>query len=395
MRSSGSTAITDVRLVTADAVTEPTTVVVDGDVIVDITSGTPPDGAVDGRGALLVPGLVDSHCDGLEKEISPRRTVQFPLDYGLRSFEGRVRAAGVTTVCHGIGFQEKPNSGRSVEHAREMCAAIDRRRGDDSVGVDHRILYRIEARDAGAVGPLLDDLGRRDPDLGVPLVSFEDHTPGQGQYRDVSQFEAAVDPTLLPEGVTVKEHVARLIADAEAVRHVRDANRTRIAPLAREGAIRLLAHDLETLDDVADALDAGAAIAEFPLTSEVAKQAKAEGMTTVMGAPNALRGHSHSGNTSARELVAAGLCDVLASDYMPTAMLAAAFAMAADRICSLPEAIALVTSGPAEMIGARDRGRLEVGAVADLVLVDDRGQWPVVLGVHRAGDDMARAVFSS
>jgi alpha-D-ribose 1-methylphosphonate 5-triphosphate diphosphatase len=273
-----------------------------------------------------------------------------------------------------------------------MCAAITARRDDASTALDHRILYRFEARDEHALEPLLADLsGQATADGATPLLSFEDHTPGQGQFRDIEQFEAAVDPTQLPEGETVKSYVARLMAEAEAVREVRDVNRARLAPLAKDGTIRLLAHDLETLDDVDEALDAGATIAEFPLSIEVAKRARDAGMTTVMGAPNALRGKSHSGNTSARELIAAGLCAVLASDYMPSAMLASVFAMAADGTCSLPEAVSLVTSGPAAMIGGRASGRLEIGEPADITLVDDRGDWPVVLSVHRAADHPLRA----
>lgn len=389
-----TTAITDVRVVLRDSITDPATVVVEDGRIAEITSGAVPSDAVSGHGALLLPGLIDTHSDGLEKEISPRRTVRFPLDYGLRSFEGRVRAAGVTTVCHGVGYQERPRAGRSVAGARETVATIAARRADADVGVDHRLLYRFEARDPVALAPLLDDLARSGGAV-APLLSFEDHTPGQGQYRDVGQFEAAIDPNSLAEGETVEEHVAKLIAEGEAALAVRDENRARIAPLARAGAIRLLAHDLETREDVEAALDTGATIAEFPLSLDVAKLAKAEGMTTVMGAPNALRGHSHAGNTSARELVAAGLCDVIASDYMPSALLASTFAMAAAGVCPLPAAIGLVTSGPADLIGEPERGRIEPGAPADLVLVDDSGPWPVVLGVQRAADHTARGRLGS
>lgn len=389
------TAITDVRVVLPDSVTDPATVVIDDGRIAEITTGPAPDGARAGHGALLLPGLVDTHSDGLEKEISPRQTVRFPLDYGLRSFEGRVRAAGITTICHGVGYQEKAKAGRSVERARETVAAITARDDDDDAGVDHRVLYRFEARDPDALTPLLADLAVTDGSGVAPLLSFEDHTPGQGQFRDIAQYEAAVDPSTLPEGETPQSYVARLKAEGDALLAIRDENRARIAPLARQGAIRLLAHDLETIDDVGEAVAAGATIAEFPLTMDVAKHAKAAGMTTVMGAPNALRGHSHSGNTSARELVAAGLCDVIASDYMPSAMLASAFAMAAADVCSLPDAVALITSGPATMIGTPDRGRIEVGAVADLLLVDDSGAWPVVLDVQRAADHAARGLISA
>jgi alpha-D-ribose 1-methylphosphonate 5-triphosphate diphosphatase len=385
-----TTAITDVRVVLPNAITDDATVIIDEGRIAEITTGRAPAGARSGHGALLLPGLVDSHSDGLEKEIAPRQTVRFPLDYGLRSFESRVRAAGITTICHGVGYQEKAKAGRSVERARETVAAIAARSREADTGVDHRVLYRFEARDPEALTPLLEDLGSSPKNDVAPLLSFEDHTPGQGQFRDIAQYEAAVDPTTLPEGETVQSYVGRLKAEGDAMLASRQENRARLAPLARRGDLRLLAHDLETIDDVAEAVDAGATIAEFPLSMDVAKHAKAAGMTTVMGAPNALRGHSHSGNTSARDLIVAGLCDVLASDYMPSAMLAAAFAMAAANVCTLPEAVALITSGPATMIGESDRGRIEAGALADLILVDDSGSWPVVLDVHRAADHPVR-----
>ncbi|MEM8707812.1 MAG: alpha-D-ribose 1-methylphosphonate 5-triphosphate diphosphatase [Actinomycetota bacterium] len=385
------TAISDVRVVLPHTITEPSTVVIDDGRIADITTGAAPDAARSGHGALLLPGLVDSHSDGLEKEIAPRQTVRFPLDYGLRSFEGRVRAAGITTICHGVSYQEKAKAGRSVERARETVAAIVERDREPAAGVSHRVLYRFEARDPEALTPLLEDLEASAHLGSTPMLSFEDHTPGQGQFRDLAQYEAAVDPTALTDGETPQSYVARLKAEGDALLATRHENRTRIAPLAHRGDIRLLAHDLETIDDVAEAAEAGATIAEFPLSMDVAKHAKATGMTTVMGAPNALRGHSHSGNTSARDLVAAGLCDVLASDYMPSAMLAAAFAMAGAGVCSLPDAVALITSGPATMIGEPERGRIAVGAIADLILVDDAGAWPVVLDVHRTTDHAARA----
>ena len=390
-----TTAITDVRVVLPDTITDNATVVIDEGRIAEITTGTAPAGARSGHGALLLPGLVDSHSDGLEKEIAPRQTVRFPLDYGLRSFEGRVRSAGITTICHGVSYQEKVRAGRSVERARETVAAIAARSCEVDAGVDHRVLYRFEARDPEALTPLLTDLDSSTERNVLPLLSFEDHTPGQGQFRDLAQYEAAVDPTTLPQGETVQSYVARLKAEGDAMLASRQDNRNRITPLARRGDLRLLAHDLETIDDVAEAVDAGATIAEFPLSMDVAKQAKAAGMTTVMGAPNALRGHSHSGNTSARDLVAAGLCDVLASDYMPSAMLAAAFAMATANVCTLPEAVALITSGPATMIGELDRGCIEPGALADLILVDDSGPWPVVLDVHRAADHPVRSLTSA
>ncbi|MEM7338678.1 MAG: alpha-D-ribose 1-methylphosphonate 5-triphosphate diphosphatase [Actinomycetota bacterium] len=394
-------ALTGVRAVVGDRIVDNATVVVAGDRIDSVEAGgAAPPGAIDGRNLLCLPGLVDSHSDGLEKEIAPRRTAHFPLDYALTSFEGRVRAAGVTTVFHGVAYQHKPDMGRTVDVARQMADTIAARNDDPDAPVTHGILYRFEARDGDALDPLLVDL---DVDgssstagglVAAPLISFEDHTPGQGQFRDPAQFAAAIDPTTLAPGVTAEAHVAELMAQAEQVLHHRNTNLAALSPLATQGRVTMLAHDAESPAEVEAASEAGASVAEFPLTLDAAREARARDMTIVMGAPNALRGGSHSGNASARELVAAGLCDVLASDYLPSALLSSAFVMAAEGCCSLARAIALITSGPATMTGVTDRGRLAEGALADLILVDDRRQWPQVVGVHRAADPADRRVLT-
>lgn len=371
---------------TADELVEGAIVVEDGYITeIDCLDRVGGPDSRDAHGFLAVPGLIDTHSDGLEKEISPRRTTRFPMAFALGSFEGRARAAGITTLTHGIGYQNKPDMGRSPERASELHRLVCGRMNDPAAAIDHRVLYRVEARDPEGLGPLLRDLEATGGEP-APLVSFEDHTPGQGQFRDVAQYAAAVDPSEVPDGETVESYVQSIIDRADQLVAVRDENLSLLTPLALDGRITLLGHDLETPTEVASALAAGATVAEFPLTLESATAASDAGMSIVMGAPNALRGGSHSGNASARELVSRGLCDVIASDYMPTAMLAAAFAMARHGVCSLPQAIGLVTSGPAAVIGAHDRGQLQVGAVADIVLVDDRAEWPQVVGVHRAAD---------
>lgn len=365
--------------------------------IESVGTGTGPAGAIDGRRLLLLPGLVDTHSDGLEKEVNPRRTSFFPIDYAIRAFEGRVRSSGITTVFHGVGYQEQELSGRTIAKAQQLSREITGRRSDPKATVDHRILFRLEARDARAVAPLLADLDRGtfcyESDGDTPMVSFEDHTPGQGQYRDRAAFRAAVDPTELRDGLSVDEYVDEIMREAVANDATRDQNLRRLTPRARNGSIRLLAHDLATELDIADAAEVGATIAEFPVSLEAGRAARGAGMGIVMGAPNALRGSSHSGNASARELVAFGLCDALASDYLPPAMLNAAFVVAKVGCCSLPRALRLITSGPAELTGLTDRGRIEVGARADLILVDDRASWPTVVGVRRSDDAATQQVF--
>lgn len=382
-----TTAVTNVRLVLPDRVVDAGHLVIDDDTIAAIGEGTvapAADEVVDGCGAWLIPGLVDTHSDGLEKERTPRRQVTLPLEFSITSFEARVRSVGVTTMFHGIGYQENDRNERTVETARESVAALRERRDHPAVGIDHGVLYRFEARDPKALTPLFEDLDN-DAAGGMALVSFEDHTPGQGQYIDPEQFVRAIDPSTLPEGITPEMHVERLAAEAESLLSTRHENLERLAPRARAGEIRLLAHDPDGPEAVAIAHDAGAAVAEFPVNIEAARAAREREMPIVMGAPNALRGGSHNGNTSARELVAAGLCDVLASDYLPPALLGAVFEMTAAGVCDLPTGIGLVTSGPADLAGLDDRGRLEVGRRADLALVDDRGRWPTVVGTRRCG----------
>ncbi len=380
--------LTNVRAVVANRLVDEATIDVDDGAIVAVREGThTAPGAIDGHRLLAVPGLVDTHSDGLEKEANPRRTSTFPLPYALVSFEARVRSAGITTIAHGVAYQDKARIGRSVDAGRHMYDVIDDRRAAPAPSVDHHVLYRVEARDETAVGPLVDDLAAgRTAGAARPLVSFEDHTPGQGQYRDRTQYERSVDPSQLAPGQTAADYVDALIAEAERHADQRERNLELLSPLAKSGEIALLAHDPEDADDIARRVASGATIAEFPVARKAAEAARDHGMPVVMGAPNALRGGSHSGNVSAQELVAAGLCQVLASDYMPSAMLASAFVMAAEGIVSLPEAIGLITSGPADMLGLPDRGRLAEGARADLVLVDDRGPWPQVVHSWAAAD---------
>lgn len=374
-------AFTDVRAVLPDRVVEGATVVMEDGLIAEIRESGPPDPrAIDGRGAFLLPGLVDTHSDGLEREVSPRSNVQLPLSFALRSFEGRLRAAGITTVFHGVAFEDGPHYGRSVELAEESCAVI----AETSDGlVDHRILYRLDAR--SAVG--LESLVSRLPAEGAPLVSLEDHTPGQGQFRDLKRYAAAVAAReATPSAADAHQLVRQRIAERnELLPHI-DRNRAALAELAVAGRITLLAHDPEGTDDIDDAWRRGAAVAEFPLSVEAARAAHRRHMSVVMGAPNVLRGGSHSGNASAEPLVASHLCDVLASDYLPSSLLAAVFGLVERGAASVSEAVALVTSKPAAMSGLHDRGRLVVGLRADVALVDVHAGWPRVLGTWRAGD---------
>jgi alpha-D-ribose 1-methylphosphonate 5-triphosphate diphosphatase len=376
-------ALRHVRAVTPTGIVEDATIVCDDGVIVTVEEGAAaPRGAVDGRGLLCVPGLIDVHSDGLEKEIHPRANVTFPLDFALRAFEGRLRHAGVTTAFHGVAFEDNPRYQRTLDQASRLHRVLRERAASGSAPVDHRILHRLEARSPDGLDAMAPHLGALEP---PSLLSFEDHTPGQGQYRDPAVLAAALRPDQLPPGTTAEDHVAALMAEGERLAHVRDRNLARVSALAADGAVRLLAHDCEDAHAVREAQRWGARVAEFPITVDAARAAREVGLPTVMGAPNVLRGGSHSGNVAAEELVRAELCDALASDYHPATLLGATFALA-QRGVPLHRAVALVTAGPAHVAGIDDRGRLTAGLRADLALVAHDGTWPHVVATWRAPD---------
>lgn len=377
--------VSNVRAVLDDRIAEDASIGYEDGIIIALEEGRSYRGAVDGRGTLCLPGLVDSHCDTLEREISPRPGVFFDADFALRALEGRFLAAGVTTVLHGAHFGETVG-GRSVQMAMDMTAAIEHRRLSPLAPLEHRALYRIGARHAAGLEEALTVLHRGQAPGAVPLLSFEDHTPGQGQYRDIGRFRSmvAAERSLGPQEVDAL--LAERLAVAKAAEPTKVANREKLAALAAGGAVRALAHDADDAEAVTAAHEWGASVAEFPVTIEAARRARELGMPVVMGAPNVLRGASHSGNASAEETIAAGHCTCLASDYLPASLLAAVFVLVDKGLCTLPGAVRLVTRGPAEVLEADDRGRLEPGWRADFVLVEMDGKWPTVRAVQSAGN---------
>jgi alpha-D-ribose 1-methylphosphonate 5-triphosphate diphosphatase len=308
---------------------------------------------------MCLPGLIDTHSDALERERAPRPSAYLPWDFALLSLESRVRGAGITTVFHGAGFQEKDvgNFQRSTAAAAQLCTAVSQRMAA-APPVDHRVLYRLDARSAEGADALSEQLAATG---GLPLVSHEDHTPGQGQYADRAHMERylAADGSLTPE--QAKERADELIAERSQYLPVLERNLGWLGELATAGQIRLIGHDPDSPEAVAALRARGGSVAEFPTTVPAARTARDLGFPVVMGAPNVLRGVSHSGNVAAQELIGLGL----------------------------PAGVGLVTSGPAEVAGLADRGRLRPGLRADLVLVEPGQDWPVPWAVLRAADPAA------
>ena len=221
----------------------------------------------------------------------------------------------------------------------------------------------------------------------MPLVSHEDHTPGQGQYADPSKLK---DYMIFADGLSEEEADAqldRLVEEGRAGEALRRRIFEWLAELAAAGRFRLLGHDPDTAQAIDELAERGGSVAEFPTTVEAARRAREHGMPIVAGAPNALRGRSHSGNVSAGELAGLGLVDALASDYLPAALLGGVRTLVDEGVTDLPQAIGFITAGPARVAGLDDRGAIAEGLLADFAFVSDaRGGWPHVVATFKAGE---------
>ena len=327
-------------------------------------------GGIDATGHTLFPGFIDMHGDMIEQELEPRARVDFPMDVALNALDARLAASGVTTAYAAVSFSRGARDGerRSFDHTsrviRDLHAAKAQAR------VDHRIHARFDITFDNAVGVLRDLL-----DAGhVDLLSLMDHTPGQGQYRNL---EIHIKNKAAHFGVSetkARQMVSTAIDERSRPQDVLLANMSEVAQMCREHGVALASHDDDTVAKANLMADLGSVIAEFPVTLEAAEVAMERGIMTAMGAPNAMRGQSYSGNLSARQAHAAGVLSILAADYHPAAILPAIMALADQDLKGLSGAARLATANPALALGLTDRGTITVGKRADLVLVDSQGR---------------------
>lgn len=355
--------LANARVVTPDAVFPGAVRARDG-VIVDISEGASvPAGALDLEGDYLIPGLVELHTDNLERHLHPRPGVDWPRRAAVAAHDGEFASVGVTTVLDAlrVGSMGEERLGEDAAGAAEAAAALT------ALGLlkaEHLIHIRCEVTSPR----LLEEHARIAADPRVRMISLMDHTPGQRQFAEIEQWLKwrrldGAEPSPAEIAATVEEG-----ARAQAERGA--PNRRTLAERARAAGVAVASHDDATEDHVAESVSLGATLAEFPTTRAAAAASRAAGLKIVMGAPNLLRGRSHSGNVSAAELAEAGLLDILSSDYAPASLMLAAFKLAEEiESWTLPRAIACVTKTPAEAVGLHDRGAIEVGRRADLARV--------------------------
>ncbi|XYK79060.1 MAG: alpha-D-ribose 1-methylphosphonate 5-triphosphate diphosphatase [Labrenzia sp.] len=354
--------------------------------ISDIGSATEAVGH-DCEGDFLLPGLIELHTDHLEVHYAPRPKVRWNPVAAVQAHDAQIACAGITTVFDAlrVGMDEDDDSNDTMKVAdmRALADAIETGQKENRLRADHYIHLRCEV----SAPDVIRAYNYFDGDDRVRLVSLMDHTPGQRQFVSLDSYISYYQGK---RGFT-DEQMAEFIEmrKARADKNT-PGNRKAIAAHADKNTIAIASHDDATIAHVDEAIALNTKIAEFPTTVEAAKASHEAGMAVLMGAPNVVRGGSHSGNVSARELAEAGYLDVLSSDYIPASLLQAAFQLA-DEIdgITLPKAVSTVTSTPANAIGLSDRGVLEPGKRADLIQVKLVGNVPIVRGVWREGRRVA------
>lgn len=359
--------ISNLTLVIPDRVLERGSIRLEDGRIAAIREGDVPD-ALDGRGLTAIPGIIDMHGDMLERELQPRPGSRFPFDLALYELDKRLASNGITTAYASISFIEGWGS-RDPQQGMEIIKSIHRYR--DRLLVDTRVHARFEVT-TPASAPILREAVARDE---IHLVSLMDHSPGQGQFRDLEHYVSYYSRWIGggSEDVGGIREKAATLKDAPRAWHIAQE----VAQVCSEKNVPLASHDDDTPEKVDIMAGLGTTISEFPVRIEAAIEAKKRGMWVVMGAPNAYRGGSHSGNLSALEGIEAGVVDGLAADYHPASLVQSVFKLARSGLLPLHRSVKLVSQNIAAMCGLQDRGRLEVGLRADLVLVEE-GECPRV-----------------
>jgi alpha-D-ribose 1-methylphosphonate 5-triphosphate diphosphatase len=373
--------ITNARIVLEDSMISGSVQIRDGR-IADISEGNVGTGE-DFEGDYLIPGLVELHTDHLEQHYSPRPGVRWNATAAIQAHDAQIASSGITTVFDCLRMGSDEDGGFEHGEMREMADAIQAAERDGRLRSEHLIHLRCEV----SADNVLQHFADFENDSHVRLVSLMDHAPGQRQFQTMDQYIFYYQKK---RGLT--DEAFKIFVDKRVEESQRNStpHRIAIAKHCAEHGITVASHDDATLAHVDEAIENGVKLAEFPTSFEAAKASHEHGMSVLMGAPNVVRGKSHSGNIAARDLAAKGVLDVLSSDYVPLSLLYAPFILADDVDgITLPKAIAMVTSTPARTAGLDDRGRIAAGLRADIVRVHRQEGVPVSRAVWRQGRRVA------
>jgi len=376
-------AVVNASVVTPEAVLEGATVLVESGQVKEIGTAKPEGGCriVDARGALLMPGIIDLHSDIIESAIEPRRNSFFPFDMAIQNLDRQLMACGVTTMFYSLAFFDIDNGLRHPDTALSVIRELETLAPLLSARV--KIHLRYEVTETAAL-PALEALIR---DQRLDLVSLMDHTPGQGQFKEhegmLSYYKGRYG--------TSADEAERLVQEKLESSSRVDTVVSQILALTAEHGVPVASHDDDSEAKVASLHAMGVHISEFPVNLEAAAAAQRLGMPVLFGAPNVIRGKSHSNNLSATDALAQGIGTVLCSDYAPMALLQAVFVLAEKGVMPLHQAVNMVSRNAAEAVGMGDfTGSIEVGKQADLLLVDFQAGKPAPRSVWVGGKNTYR-----
>lgn len=349
-------------------------------IITDIDSGNSvPTGAFDLGGDYLAPGLVELHTDNLERHLAPRPKVDWPYRAAILAHDRELAGTGITTVFDAIrvGSIVSGVSKRNGKYARKMADEILAMRKGGQLRISHHIHLRAEI----CSETLAEEFAEFSPEDRIGIVSMMDHTPGQRQFADLSKFETYTRGKYSFGDQEYRDYVDFLY---ELQSQFGAGHEAATVEAAKRLGATLASHDDTTVDQVATSQAYGVTMAEFPTTVEAADACRAHGIATIMGAPNLIRGGSHSGNVAAAELARLDRLDILSSDYVPSGLLMAAVQLG-DLWGNLARGIATVTARPAEAVGLTDRGTLRIGQKGDVIRFAVLDETPILQETWSAG----------
>ena len=377
------TVFANAKIITENAIIHGTLMFADG-VIRSIDSGRRvPLGAIDCEGDYVAPGLIELHTDNLERHLTPRPKVNWPKRAAVLGHDRELAGAGITSVFDAlrVGSEADQKSHGYLRYARETVDHILDQINHRALKVSHHIHLRAEL----CTETLVEELYEFSDNDRVRLVSLMDHTPGQRQFRDLSKHREYLVGKHGYNDAEVEAHWTKL---RELQTLYLEKNRAATVAYATEVGAILASHDDTTLDDVLESDRLGITVAEFPTTLEAAEACRAKAQFIVMGAPNIVRGGSHSGNVAAQELARGGLLDILSSDYVPAALLNAAVSLG-TLLEDMAAGIRTVTACPADAVGFDDRGRIAPEKRADLVRFAMHDGLPIIKSVWSRGQRIA------
>jgi alpha-D-ribose 1-methylphosphonate 5-triphosphate diphosphatase len=301
------------------------------------------------------------------------------MDAALQAHDGQIATSGITTVFDALRVGLEGDTEFGSQEMSAMAGAIASASADRRLRAEHFIHLRCEV----SVSDVVDHFDELRGNKRVRLASLMDHAPGQRQFVSLDAYRIYYQGKKKLSDIEFTAYSERRIAESAANS---ERNRQLLAERCRAAGISIASHDDATREHVEESVSLGVALAEFPTTIEAAALSRDAGLHVLMGAPNVVRGGSHSGNVSAIDLLHAGALDILSSDYVPFSLVQAAFLLAERADICLPHAIRLISANPADAAGLSDRGRIEIGRRADLVRVQaTSGRPPRVCSVWREG----------